>query len=198
MEDIRNPKQKRAILKKDKIIEAGFKLITEYGYYKTNTKQIAKEAGVSTGIVYQYFNDKHDIFIEGINKYGDEIFYPVLKINKDNLNKNNFENSLKKMIDTYIKDHRISKDAHEEITSMVHSDKDVADYFYKREMDATNKLYEVLKDNFNDDNLKEKVHIIIGMIDNLCHEVVFHKHDELNYEVITKLVIKNIINLLES
>ena len=71
---IRTPVQKRSIEKKDKIIEAGFNLICKKGYYNTNTAEIAKEAGVSTGIVYQYFRDKHDILIEGIKRYATDIF----------------------------------------------------------------------------------------------------------------------------
>lgn len=61
--EIRVPTQKRSIEKKENIIKAGFELICEEGYYNTNTAKIAKKAGVSTGIVYQYFNDKHDIFV---------------------------------------------------------------------------------------------------------------------------------------
>lgn len=78
--EIREPVQKRSIEKKEKIIKAGFELICEKGYYNTNTAQIAKKAGVSTGIVYQYFKDKHDIFICGLEKYADNIFYPMLNI----------------------------------------------------------------------------------------------------------------------
>ena len=55
--EIRKPIQKRSIEKKGKIIESGFELICEKGYYNTNTAEIAKNAGVSTGIVYQYFKD---------------------------------------------------------------------------------------------------------------------------------------------
>ena len=62
--EIREPIQKRSIETKEKIIEAGFELICNDGYYKTNTSKIAKKAGVSTGIVYQYFKDKYDILIE--------------------------------------------------------------------------------------------------------------------------------------
>ena len=56
--EIREPVQKRSIEKKEKIIKAGFDLICEKGYYNTNTAEIAKKAGVSTGIVYQYFKDR--------------------------------------------------------------------------------------------------------------------------------------------
>ena len=77
-EQVREPKQKRAIEKKEKIIEAGFKLICKKGYYNINTALIAKEAGVSTGIVYQYFKDKYDICIEGLEKYGYSILFTML------------------------------------------------------------------------------------------------------------------------
>ena len=80
VDNIREPKQQRAIEKKDKIIEAGFNLICKNGYYNTNTAEIAKEADVSTGIVYQYFKDKNDILLEGLYKFGDTIFFPILTL----------------------------------------------------------------------------------------------------------------------
>lgn len=196
--EIREPIQKRSIEKKEKIIKAGFELICEDGYHNTNTAEIAKKANVSTGIVYQYFNDKHDIFIAGLEKYADNIFYPVKDFQSEQFDKKNMPTTLKKMIDKYIKNHKLSKSTHEEIMAMVHIDKDVAYYYYKREMDMTKKITEFLEQNgFNTKNINEKVHIIIGMVDNLCHEVVYHKHNELDYDAMTDLVIKNIINLLK-
>lgn len=196
--EIREPIQKRSIEKKEKIIKSGFELICTKGYYNTNTAEIAKNAGVSTGIVYQYFKDKHDIFILGLEKYGDTIFYPIPDFSKENIDKNDFPKILKHIIQNFITDHKLSESAHEEITAMVHSDKDVAYYFYKREMEMTTQFYNILKENnFDTNNLLEKVHIIIGMIDNLCHEIVYHKHKDLNYDVMIDLVIQNIIRFLE-
>lgn len=43
------------------ILRAAVKLFSEKGYYTTTVQQIAKEAGVSTGLIYQYFGDKDDI-----------------------------------------------------------------------------------------------------------------------------------------
>ena len=199
IDNIRVPKQQRAIEKKEKIIESGFNLICENGYYNTNTAEIAKAAGVSTGIVYQYFKDKYDILIEGLEKYGDDIFFPMLK-NKDiKFDKNDFENLLKKMINHYISNHKVSNVAHEEIMSMVHSDKRVAEYYYKRELEMTNSLKGILLSNgFEDKDLSEKVHVMMGLIDNLCHEVTYHKHSNMNYEVMTNLVIENIKSLFKN
>ena len=196
--DIREPIQKSSIEKKEKIIEAGFELICNKGYYNTNTAQIAKAAGVSTGIVYQYFNDKHDILLEGIKRYAGDIFYPMLNVtDKKSFSKDNIKEVLKEMIDKFVENHKLSQSAHEEITAMVHSDKEIASFFQEHEMYMTKTLYNILANSgFDTANLYEKVHIAINLIDDLCHEIVYHKHSELDYTVMTNTVIDLIANLL--
>ena len=196
--EIREPVQKRSIEKKEKIIKAGFELICEKGYYNTNTAEIAKAAGVSTGIVYQYFKDKHDILVEGIKKYASDIFYPMLNVTTNiKIDKNNLDKILRNMINAFIENHKLSQVAHEEIMSMTHSDKEIAEFFQENEMAMTKNISNVLlKNGFNSSNLDEKVHIAIHLIDDLCHEIVYHKHKELNYDVMIDLVIENILNLM--
>ena len=199
IDNIREPRQQRAIEKKERIIEAGFNLICRNGYYNTNTAEIAKEADVSTGIIYQYFNDKYDILIEGLEKYGNDIFFPMLKTKDIKFRKEDFDKFLKQMINHYIDNHKVSNIAHEEIMAMVHSDKRVAEYYYKREMEMTNSLKNILVNNdFVDEYLSEKIHIMLGLIDNLCHEVIYHKHSDMNYDIMTNLIIENIKNLFEN
>lgn len=194
--EIRKPMQKRSIEKKEKIIESGFELICEKGYYNTNTAEIAKNAGVSTGIVYQYFKDKHDILIEALKKYADNIFYPMLNIPIKEFDKIDLSEIIRKMIDSFIANHKLSQSAHEEIMAMAHLDKDVAFYFHKREMQMTEKIYDLLvKNGFDSKDLMEKSHICIGLIDNLCHEIVYHKHSELNYEIMTNICINTIVHI---
>jgi len=196
--NIREPKQKRAIAKKEHIIDAGFELICKNGYYNTNTVEIAKKAHVSTGIVYQYFNDKHDILIASIKKYGADIFFPMLKIKEENISIHNFEEVIKEMITNYINNHQVSEIAHEEIMSMVHSDHEIAEYYYNLELEMTKNIKNILvKNNFQDNNLLEKVHIMIGMIDNLCHEVIYHKHQCMDYDIMLNIVTKNILYLFQ-
>ena len=197
--EIRQPIQQRSIEKKEKIIKAGFELICEEGYHNTNTAKIAKKANVSTGIVYQYFNDKHDIFIAGLEKYADSIFYPLKNIDVKSFSNKDIPDLIKKYIKSYINNHKLSQSIHEEIMAMVHSDKDVAYYYYKREMDMTHKISNFFEKNgYVLENIDEKVHIIIGLVDNLCHEIVYHKHTEINYDVMTDLTIESIINLIKN
>ena len=196
--EIREPIQKRSIEKKEKIIKAGFELICKKGYYNTNTAEIAKAAGVSTGIIYQYFKDKHDILVEGIKRYASDIFYPMLNVTSNiKIDKDSLDSVLKNMINTFIENHKLSQIAHEEIMPMTHSDKEIAEFFQENEMAMTKNISKILLNNgFDSKNLDEKVHIAIHLIDDLCHEIVYHKHKDLNYDVMINLVIENILHFI--
>ena len=195
--NIREPIQKRSIEKKQKIIKSGFDLICQKGYYNTNTAEIAKAAGVSTGIVYQYFKDKHDILIEGIKLYAGDVIYPVANKFPTEVSSDNIKTVLRDVINQFIENHKLSKVAHEEIMSMTHSDKEIADFYRETEMQTTKTLSNILlKNGFDKTNLEERVHISLNLIDDLCHEIVYHKHNELNYEAMIDLVIETISNLL--
>ena len=197
-EEIREPVQKRSIEKKEKIIEYGFKLICEKGYHNTNTAEIAKAAGVSTGIIYSYFEDKHDILIEGIKKRIDNLFYPLLdELTKDFSSSKSVDEILHRVLSTFISNHEISHKSYQEIMPLTYSDPEIASYYYNREIEMTNKLYDLLIDHkFPSYELKEKIHLIIEMIEDYCHEVIYHKHKELDYTVYEKIVISNIKYML--
>lgn len=199
MSDTRMPTQKRSIEKRNRIIEKGFALMCEKGYYNVSTPDIAEAAEVSTGIIYQYFNDKKDIFIEGVKNYSNSIMFPMhLVLENEDLKINNIETVIKRMIEAYIKSHTISKKAHEELMAMSHLDEDVANIFKNSELELTNKIVSIIKNN----NIKiknpiEKIHIAIGIIENLCHELVYHKHKDLDYDVMQNEVVKIITNILK-
>lgn len=199
MSDTRIPTQKRSIEKRNRIIEKGFELMCEKGYYNISTPDIAEAAEVSTGIIYQYFNDKKDIFIEGVKNYSKTIMFPMLTVlESENIKIDNIEQLLKNMISAYIKNHTISKKAHEELMAMSHLDDDVGAIFKESEFELTNKIVQILKyNNIEFDNPIEKIHIVIGIIENLCHEVVYHKHNKIDYEAMENEVIKIIVNLLK-
>ena len=195
--DLRNPIQKRAIEKKEKILEYGFKLICDKGYHNVDAIQIAKYSGVSTGTVYQYFTDKRDIFLQGLEKYSKNMMFPINNLIDKKIDKNNLHQELKKIITSIIKTHTMSKTAHEEITAMQHTDNDVAEIFNKYELETSSILVTILNsNNFSTDFIEEKAHLILRWIDDLCHEIVFHKHKNIDYDKMIDLVIISIENLL--
>lgn len=194
---ISEPKQQRSIEKKRRIIEAGFKLFCEKGFYKTNTAEIAKEAGVSTGIVYRYFPDKKAIFLECLPKFFDAFYTGVYLDIKKLVPPFDYEMMLNKIIDSLVDAHNYSKDAHEEILVMMHSDPDIKNFFDKAYKEMNKQLAEVLGIiGLNTDYPYEKMHIIIEMIESYCHEVVFAKENNLDYDMLKKILIKAIISII--
>ena len=199
MSDVRMPMQKRSIEKRNKIIELGFSLMCNQGYFNTNTNDIAKYAGVSTGIVYQYFNDKKEIFIEGVKIYSDNIMFPIIDVlKKRKIDFNNMKDMLSEMLEVFTTKHTLSKKAHEEMMALSHLDDDVAKIFHDKEIMTTEMIVSTLNSyGIKQDNLFEKVHIIIGIVENYCHEIVYHHHDKVNYNVMKDEVIKIIISILK-
>ncbi len=199
MGEIREPVKKQAVEKKNKITQKGFELMCEKGYYNVSCIDIAKYAGVSTGIIYQYFTDKKDIFIAGVKEYSNSIMFPMLNVLESKpIKKENFSELINAMIDNFIKVHKMSKKAHEQLMAMAHLDEDVAKIFAESELETTEKIVEMLKKSgFIEDSLEEKVHIVYGMIDNFCHEVVYHKHKNFDYDKMKNEVVSIIVNVIK-
>lgn len=195
----RMPTQKRSIKKRNIVIEKGFELICEQGYYNTTIPDIAKYANVSVGIIYQYFNNKKDIFIEGVKQYSNNIMYPVIiLLESEKVEIENLESLLKNIIKQFITNHTISKKAHEELLAMSHLDDDIAKIFNDSEYKTTEKIVNLLEcNNIHIQNPREKVHIIWGIIDIFCHEVVYHKHSKMNYDIMQNEVISIIMYILK-
>ena len=181
--------------KKQKIIDIGFKLMCEKGYHNVSCVDIAASANVSTGIIYQYFKDKLDIFIAGTKLYSEKLMFPMLNaLENKNITKENFDKILRNMVDDAIKAHTLTKNAHKELMSMSCLDNEVFAIFNCNEEDATEKLVR----NFPKvKNIKEKVHLLINMVDNLCHEIVYHHHDGYDYEFMKEETIKLIEYMME-
>ena len=124
--------------------------------------------------------------------------YPVANNFPTDVSPDNLKTVLKEVINKFIENHKLSQVAHEEIMSMTHSDKEIANFYREREMYTTKTISNILiKNGFDKTNLDERVHISINLIDDLCHEIVYHKHNELNYDIMINLVLDTIVNLLK-
>jgi len=51
------------MLKKDKILIAAQELFARYGYAGTTMKMVAEQAGVASGLVFHYFDNKENLFM---------------------------------------------------------------------------------------------------------------------------------------
>ena len=196
--EVRQPRQERAIEKKNKIIKAGFELFSEVGYYGTNTAEIAKRAGVSTGIVYGYFQDKRDILISVLEIYIDNVFGPFLKLFDSLKAPVDFDKLVPEIVDKVIKTHKNNRKIHEALHSLSGSDEAVGAQFIALEDSITLKIAEKFKNlGIAIENSYEKIHFALGIIQDFSHEYVFDKHEYIDYDVLREMVNKTVINLFK-
>lgn len=193
---IREPRQTRSIEKKRKIAQAGIKLFREKGFHYTNTNEIAKEAGVSTGIVYHYFEDKKAILLAAIDEIIPKFDFKIIEELHLSKDKKILQGFLSDIIDKVIYFHETVKSCHEEFEAMRHSDPDVGKHMNQFKDNFLSEIADALPSlGFDISNPHEKLDMIYNMIDQYCHSVVFYKRDNVSYDDMKSLIIKTILNL---
>ncbi len=58
----------KASRKRTEILDAAYKVISEKGYHRTRIEDIALETGMAQGLLYRYFDNKHDLFSQIIDR----------------------------------------------------------------------------------------------------------------------------------
>lgn len=197
--EIRIPKQKRSIEKKDAIIKASYGLFCEKGYYKTNTAEIAKEAGVSTGIVYSYFYDKKDILIEVVKLYIFQLEEQFKIILDQIAEREKLAFVIGEFIDLSIASHKMNRDAHNEFLALALLNNDIQDLFNGFEYQMLEKLYKILIEaGYSEEFLMEKLRISYGIIEQLCHDYIQGRTSDDELNKMKLLVAPMIMNLLDN
>lgn len=195
---IRQPQQERSIDKKNRIIQAGYELFSEVGYHGTNTVEIAKRAGVSTGIVYGYFHDKHDILLCVLDIYMDEVTTPIIDIFKQLRQPISISQLVTNVVSKTIEMHTTHANLHNTLHSLASSDEAVDRQFLTLEDRITKGLAQQLTDaNVTKPNLQERIHLALNLVQSFAHEYVFDKHEYLDYEEMRGIVCNTIVSLFE-
>ena len=198
-ETVRNPKQLRSIDKKNRIIEAGYRLFAKDGYYSTNTAMIAKEAGVSTGIVYGYFRDKRDILVEVLNLYVNKVFEPIFAMFDKIEAPIDFDFLLTHAVEAVVQMHKDNSAIHAALHSLTYSDEIVNARFTELENEMTVRVTDCLeKGGYQTENLKEKVHLTMRCIQDFAHECIYDHHDYLSYPQMKNLLVKMLKELFST
>lgn len=196
--EIRQPQQERSIEKKNRIIQAGYELFSEIGYYGTNTVEIAKRAGVSTGIVYGYFHDKHDILLCVLEIYLNEVTEPLLELFRHIELPLDLPKLVTAVVDKTIEMHTTHAQLHNTLHSLASSDEAVDRQFLELEERITKGLTMQLAElGLAVDHLPERIHLAINLVQSFAHEYVFDNHDYIDYNAMHEIVCKTICGLIE-
>lgn len=183
--DVRIPKQKRSIEKKERIIKAAFHVFNQKGYFGTSTAEIAKEADLSTGSVYAYFSDKKDILLACLYQFGD-IFIQNLKEAFGNISANDdMLEVVKNILRVSVESHTHNRIYHDEVMSLHYRDLDVRKYFTQTQKAVTAIILDQIKVNgYTFLYPNEQSFIIYQLVEGLEDELVFDHSPDIDHEVL--------------
>lgn len=197
--EVREPKQKRSIEKKEKIISAGYTLFLEKGYFNMTTADIAKAAGLSTGTVYAYFKDKKDILITCLSNTSGQIKQQIVKELNGISEETDLFNTVKNIINIVIQSHKpFSKKYHDELMSLSYVDEDIANFFdnVKNSMiDAV--LNQLRKSGFELKHENEQSFLMYSILERIEDELVFDIYPDLNKEVLIDECARVIVSMVQ-
>lgn len=197
--EIRQPKQERSIETKNKIINSAYKLFSEVGYHSTTTALIAKNAEVSTGIVYGYFLDKRAILLDVLELYINKVFQPINAIFDNITLPVDFSQIIEKAVKKTIEIHQENAQMHTTLHSLTGTDEEVNRRFVELEDNLTKQIAEKLTAlGLKISNVNEKIHLAMNVIQSFAHESVYDMHDYIDYPSMQKIVCQLLVNLFKS
>ena len=196
MADKRIPVQRRSIERKQKILSSGFKLFCEHGYYKTNTIEIAKHAGVSTGAVYSYFKDKREIYIAAFDSYLEEISGRLFE-ELEQSQTLPLPDFVENWVTVYLELYADSGHALAQLRMMILEDEEINRHFSDLENEYFMKLIRLLnKNGVERADLMETIYTCCILIDALGQEQSSFSHIGLNFFIFKEQVTSTILQLL--
>ena len=76
----RIPKQGRALAKYEAVLDACTQVLVEKGYRKASMLELSLESGVAVPTIYQYFNNKEEVFQLWFERLSKQVFENLLKM----------------------------------------------------------------------------------------------------------------------
>ncbi|MCR3758860.1 TetR/AcrR family transcriptional regulator [Clostridium felsineum] len=184
--EVRKPKQKRSIEKKERIIAAACDLFMAKGYFNVTTADIAKAAELSTGTVYAYFKDKKDILLAYLYQNSQSYINQITNELENFSETHDFFITVKNILNIFIQLHKTyPKKYHDELMSLVYTDADIMKFFkYVKTtlMDAV--VSQFKKSGIELKHEKEQSFLMYSLIENIEDELVFDINPDLNKEVL--------------
>ena len=200
--EIRVPKQKRSIEKKQRIKDAAINLMSEKGYHSASSNEIAKEAGVSIGTFYSYYKDKKDLYKELVADIYNAVLTPMNMSTEsesgidnvpgpfDNLDNLSIEETVYLYIETVFKGHEYETAFQREIASLSEQSDEFREIEMVHKKELTKMFTSVLsayKDEIKINDLKTASYLILTTVEAAVHDTMFHNNGKNKKAVIREL-----------
>ena len=197
--DIRIPKQKRSIEKKQRIKDAAMKLMSEKGYHQTSSNEIAKEAGVSIGTFYSYFKDKKELYAELVADIYAVVLTPVgLSEGRPEGDGLSIEKTVYGYISTVFKGHEYKTEFQREIASLSEQSDEFRsiEAVHKKELEEEFlSLLSAYSHEIKRRDLKTASHMVLTTVEAVIHDTKFHNNGR-NRKAVMEELTDMIVNYL--
>lgn len=173
----RTPKQKRSIATREKIVAAGKALFSRDGYHATNSKKIARAAGIAVGSFYNYFPDKKHLLIEIHREHVRRVHAMVADaLHASDLGHpdTNARLIVKGIVDQTLKLHDLSPALHREMTALIYTDPDFAEMGRREEDHAVQMLMDLLAqypEALRVSDLEAATRVVVFAIEAVVHSI---------------------------
>lgn len=171
----RIPKQKRSIDKKKRVMEAAINLFAKKGIHKTNSKEIAAEAGVAIGSFYSYFPDKKKLLTEVLeiylNNHFDRIWHQ--NVHWETLSPLQI---IRHFMENLLSAYDVAPDFHRETHVLRYSDSEVKSLYDKeteKELRQIAAALALFKDQIQVKDVEAAAVVIHSAAENFAHKIKF-------------------------
>lgn len=195
--DVRIPQQKRSIEKKENIIDAATRIFMKQGYFNTNTADIAKAAGISTGSVYAYFTDKKDILLACLYRFGETLSNQISEKVGSLSSTKDISSTIENVLRIFVNNHLWTKLLHDEIMSLKYIDNDVKNYFdyiQKFMMKAIKNQLEASGYSFTHEH--EQTFLLFQMIIGIEDQLSFNQSSDIDQDILINECTNAIIQMI--
>ena len=193
---VRIPKQRRSRERKQRIMDTALALFSEKGLMGTSSNEIARQAGVSIGTFYSYFEDKKPVFFEVIRGYYREIADAVLSDGALEIysmpvrTKGDLKKLVRELIRALYTAHTLSPALHREITAMIYGDPEVERLIREEEgksIALVGALLSKVSDRLAVADVEAAVEVVVHSAEEVIHRLRMFEHDIADERVLGEL-----------
>lgn len=173
------PKQKRSIETREKILNTALQLFCQNGYFKTTTNEIAKVANISIGNLYFYFKDKDTIFFEIIKLYNESFLNVHEEFYKEMMLKDDRKLWLHKLMDNMIRIHENSKELNREIYILCFSNPELEALMQKQREQIEKVVLDYImyfEDKIQIKDIEAAVTVVFALLNSVVDEITWSKN----------------------
>ncbi len=168
--------------RKELIINTAQKLFAEKGFHSTSINDIAKQASISKGLMYNYFLSKEELLVELLKKYIEIMTSFLEHDTENNISCAHMERFIDRMIDSFEKHRELWKlyiqvSVQQEVVNLIISKADAGQLLLKHK----ELMLSYFKKNY--DKPEEQLLLFNAIIKGLAIQIVFAPHWQRNESI---------------